>query len=218
MKHSTLYFLSFLILATAVSCGNHKTETQKEQTASNSKSDAALAKQLSGIYEKDQLQRRNVEGVLIKHGINSTQMDSLMRSIGKQDSINVITVKSILDKYGWLGPDVVTETGSAALFLVVQHADKKTQEQYLPLLRTAVKAHKALPGDLAKLEDRVALNQGKKQIYGTQFGWDSVKKSYFLNPIVDPVHVNERRAEMKMETIEESLVRWKLKWNPQDFK
>ena len=218
MKNSTRYFLLFLISATAISCGNNKSEKQKEQTVSTSKLNAPLAKQLEDIYEKDQAKRRDVDATLVKHGINSTQMDSLMRSIGKQDSVNIISVSAILDKYGWPGPDVVGETGSAALFIVVQHADRKSQAKYLPLMRKAVKEHKALPGDLAKLEDRVALDQGQKQIYGTQFGWNAQKKAYYLYPIIDPTRVNERRAEMNMGTIEDGMAHWKLKWNPNDYK
>jgi hypothetical protein len=67
-----------------------------------------------------------------------------------------------LDKYGWLGADVVGGQGNSTLFLVIQHSDQATQEKYLPMMREAVKNGKAQGSSLALLEDRAALGQRQK--------------------------------------------------------
>jgi len=74
-------------------------------------------------------------------------------------------VEEIINKYGWLGADVVGEHGNQTIWLIIQHSDLATQERYLPMMREAAKNVKASASDLAYLEDRVALRQGKKQIY-----------------------------------------------------
>ena len=42
----------------------------------------------------------------------------------------------------------------------------------MKLLEVAVSENKADPKNLAYLTDRVALFEGKPQLYGTQFDWD----------------------------------------------
>ena len=54
----------------------------------------------------------------------------------------------------------------------------------------------AMRPDLALLEDRVALRQGKKQIYGSQIGMDPETGEYFVSPLEDPDNVVERRIKM----------------------
>ena len=61
-------------------------------------------------------------------------------------------------------------------------------------MREAVKNRKARPEQLALLEDRVALAQGKKQIYGSQIHQDPKSGKYFVAPIEDEPNVNKRRA------------------------
>ena len=68
--------------------------------------------------------------------------------------------------------------------MVIQHADLKTQQKYLPIMRDAVSKGKANVGSLALLEDRVALGMGKSQIYGSQIMQDATGK--YLQPLIDP--------------------------------
>ncbi len=62
--------------------------------------------------------------------------------------------------------------GADALFLVIQHANLKTQEEYLPVMRESVNNGQAAPQYLAMLEDKVLVKQGKKQMYGSQIETD----------------------------------------------
>lgn len=132
----------------------------------------------------------------------------------KQDEANLKLVTNILDKFGWLGEDMVGARGNSALFLVIQHSDQKTQEKYLPIMREAVKKGNADPGSLALLEDRVALAQGKKQIYGSQLTMDPETGKYVLSPIEDEINVNKRRAEVGLQPIEEYVKYWGIEYKP----
>ena len=115
--------------------------------------------------------------------------------------MNLIKVSAIIDKYGWLGPVEIGDDANSTLFLVIQHADLKTQEKYLPLMRTAVKNGKAKARNLALLEDRVALREGGKQLYGTQVFQNVITKQCFVLPLADPDRLDIKRAEIGLQPL-----------------
>jgi hypothetical protein len=179
--------------------------------------DKALVAQLDTIYTADQGGRIRVHDVQEKYGFGSAEVKKVWDTINHNDSINLVKIKSIIDKYGWPGPDVAGRQGATTVFLVIQHADIATQEQYLPLMRDAVKAKKAEPSSLALLEDRVALRQGKKQIYGSQIGIDD-KGGYYVDDLMDPDNVDKRRAEVGLGPLADYVQNWHLTWDAEAYK
>jgi hypothetical protein len=173
---------------------------------------------LDSIYVEDQSYRKQIDGIEKKYGWESKEMKDHWKIINEKDSINLIKVKSILEKYGWLGADVVGGKGNSTLFLVIQHSDQATQEKYLPMMREAVKNGKAQGSSLALLEDRVALGQGKRQIYGSQIGRDPETQIYYVSPLEDPENVDRRRAEVGLGPLSEYVSRWQIKWNVEQYK
>src|SRR5258708_9881 len=178
----------------------------------------ALSQQLNRILIEDQKDRGSIQAAQEKFGPQSSEMKTLWSGIKRTDSVNLITVKEILDKYGWIGADDVGEQGNLALFLVIQHADLTTQEKYLPMLRDAVKNGKAKGEYLAMLEDRVAIGEGKMQIYGSQVGIDQATGAYHVLPIEDPDNVDKRRMSVGLNKLEEYLSQWKIKWDLEEYK
>ena len=177
-----------------------------------------LVAQLDSIYTEDQKYRLQIEEIEKKYGWESNEMKAHWKIIKEKDLINLIRVKSLLDRYGWLGADVVGNQGNSTLFLVIQHSDQGTQEKYLPMMREAVKNGKATGSSLALLEDRVALGKGKKQIYGSQIGRDSETKLYYVSPLEDPDNVDKRRAEVGLQPLAEYVNHWQIKWNVEQYK
>lgn len=177
-----------------------------------------LAARLDSIYADDQNGRHELNTISKQYGWESKEMKALVNSIGEKDSVNLLKVKAILDKHGWLGTDVVGEQGNSALFLVIQHADLAIQEKYLPMMREAVKAGKARGSSLALLEDRVALRQGKRQIYGSQVSQDPQTHVHFISPLDDPDHVDERRADVGLPPLADYVSHWQIKWDVDQYK
>lgn len=107
------------------------------------KADATLNKplisQLDSIFKEDQRVRIQIDTIEKEYGWESSQMKAHLQLISRIDSINLIKVKQILDKYGWLGADVIGSNGNLTLFLIIQHSDLATQEKYLPMMREAEK-------------------------------------------------------------------------------
>ncbi len=174
--------------------------------------DKPLAALLDSIYESDQNYRKQISEIEEKYGRDSQEMMAHWKLIQITDSINLAKVKHILDERGWLGPNVVGDRGNTALFLVIQHSDIETQLTYLPMMREAVTKGDAQPGRLALLEDRVAIRQGNRQIYGSQIGRDQETGAHYVFPLIDPEKVNTRRAEVGFGPIEEYVSNWNMTW------
>lgn len=180
--------------------------------------DKTLVSILDTVYINDQKYRQQINAIESKYGWQSKEMQDHWMIIRHHDSINLIKVTNILDKHGWLGSDVVGRQGSSALFLVIQHSDLEVQKKYLPMMRDAVKNKKASGSDLALLEDRVALRQGKKQIYGSQIGRDNTTGKHYVLPLDDPDRVDARRAEVGLPLLQDYVRHWQIIWNVEQYK
>ena len=170
--------------------------------AAQSKINNSLVATLDTIFNEDQTLRLKSDTLVKQFGWKSKEVMELWEKIMYKDSINLLKVKNIINKYGWLGPDVVGKRGAQTIFLVIQHADSLTQVSYFPVMKKAVKKGKARPQDLAALEDRILTKQGKAQIYGTQVKINNETGNFEFFPIRDEPNVNKRRAAIGLEPIE----------------
>jgi hypothetical protein len=173
---------------------------------------------LDTIYMDDQLYRRQMKEAERKHGWSSPEMAAQIKLMQQFDAINIQKVEKILKKYGWLGKEEIGNQGTEALFLVIQHADLATQDNYLPILRQAVKDGKATASDLALLEDRVAVRHGKKQVYGSQMIQNNKTGKYYVQPLEDPENVDKRRATVGLPPIAEYVHQWGIVWSVEQYK
>jgi hypothetical protein len=190
-------------------------KTNKEKAEANR--DKKLVAILETIYEEDQKYRRQINDIEQKYGWRSKEVKAHWEMINEKDSINLIKVKKILDERGWLGPDIIGEQGNTTLFLVIQHSDIETQTKYLPIMRDAVKKGNAIPSDLALLEDRVLLGQGKKQIYGSQINCNQETGKYYVLPLENPENVDKRRSEVGLGPLQDYVAHWGMTWDVEDY-
>jgi hypothetical protein len=172
---------------------------------------------LNKIYYEDQTERMHLPEIQDKFGINSSQLKQFLKKVGAKDSLNLIQIDDILNNYGWLSAIDVGDTASMTIFLVIQHSNLANRLKYLPVMRDAVKKGKAKAKHLALLEDRVALEQGKKQIYGSQIGFNIIDSTNYVLPLEDPENVDKRRSAVGLEPIAEYVAYWDIIWNIQDY-
>ncbi len=180
--------------------------------------DKPLVAKLEKIYTEDQKYRKEINGIKEKYGWKSDEMKAHWKIINEKDSLNLIEIKKILETKGWLGKSVIGRQGNSTLFLVIQHSDTETQLKYLPMMREAVKKKNASPSSLALLEDRVALGQGKRQIYGSQIHTDNTTKEMYVAPLIDPENVDKRRAEVGLGKLADYVGHWNLVWDVKKHK
>lgn len=185
------------------------------QTQNKTNFDKSLEAQLDTIHQDDQKYRLQLTELLGKSRSESDNIEiiALSETITEKDSINLFKIEKILNEYGWLGADVIGEQGNNTLFLVIQHSDLVTQVKYLPLMREAVKLGNAQGKDLALLEDRVAMKQGKRQVYGSQIKKDYDTGESYVWPLIEPEKVNERRAKVGLKPIEDYIEGLGMTWD-----
>jgi hypothetical protein len=126
-----------------------------------------------------------------------------------QDSVfttHKVRLEAIFDEFGYPGYYLVGKQGSNNFWLMVQHSDKDIdfQSRVLEKLKVEVEKKNADGSNYALLTDRVKINKGEKQIYGTQVTYNAQGQAY-PKPLHDSVNVNKRRAEVGLNPIEQYL-------------
>ncbi len=145
---------------------------------------------LSQVYKSDQRIRR--ENNLIKHA--------------KEDHRNQELVISIIEKCGMPTLQEVNQEQMNAIWLGLQHTVSKYRIKYFPLIEKAVKNGDLSKEQYALMKDRILMDEGKPQIYGSQI------ENGKLYDLAEPETVNERRREMGLEPIEDYLKRFDITW------
>ncbi|MCX6950656.1 MAG: hypothetical protein NTV51_00470 [Verrucomicrobia bacterium] len=189
---------------------------QRSQGSIENVTDPDLQKKLLAILDEDQKYRKQLGEVEKQFGRDSAEIKALWKTMAEADAINLPQITKILDEKGWVGPDVVGRQANCALFLVIQHADLATQKKYLPMMREAAKTGAAQPSSLALLEDRIALREGRPQIYGSQI-MRMANGPYYVDNLADPEHVDERRASVGLGPLADYVARWDIKWDPATY-
>ncbi len=130
--------------------------------------------------------------------------DSAAAAYQRAIRTNFPFVQKIHNRYGFPGYDLVGEETSDKYFLLVQHSDfdPDFQLKVLKSMKKQVLKHNASGQGFAYLTDRVEINNGRPQIYGTQI---IMSGNTTIKPCIDTAHLNERRLSVGLSTIEEYL-------------
>ncbi|WP_430782275.1 DUF6624 domain-containing protein [Actinoplanes sp. G11-F43] len=109
---------------------------------------------------------------------------------------NADRLAGILDEHGWPTPALVGAEAARRAWLIAQHADRQLDLQRRALaLMTAAGAD---PAQVAMLHDRVRVNEGHPQTYGTQIAGMS-GGAPVMWPCEDPAGMDHRRAQVGLE-------------------
>lgn len=173
------------------------------------KIDKELAAKMDSVYKEDQELRWKIIA-LVQAGASQKVQDSVRLLLKQKDSTNLIFVEQLISKYGWLGPQEIGMQGTQALFLVIQHADLKTQKKYYPLIKQSEKEGKVLSSNVAILEDRIAVREGRPQVYGSQGYFDKEKQKTFIYPLKDVENLDSLRKSMGLPPMSTYVKDWSL--------
>jgi hypothetical protein len=160
----------------------------------------ALGNELIGLANFDQEVRARLAetGELFSHGYHPEMKAVHIR--------NASRLKEIIETYGWPGRDIAGEEGSRAAWLILQHSigDPEFQRRGLDLVRGAAGRGDADALEVAMLDDRIRVFEGRPQRYGTQFDWDA-HGEMSPYPIEDIEHIDDRRREVGLEPLAERI-------------
>ncbi|HSK96274.1 MAG TPA: DUF6624 domain-containing protein [Euzebyales bacterium] len=190
--------LAVLLLAPALGCSGAGDEGGAGAGAAEGRSaapsslatqvgDPTLRAELLGMLAADQHER-------VSEPVESWDDEARTRRLAE-----------IIDERGWPTRDLVGADAATAAWAIAQHSDLDVefQERALGLMREAVAAQQADASELAYLEDRVASNRGRPQIYGTQIG--CVDGHAEPAELAEPDRVDELRAEVGLGPLADYL-------------
>lgn len=119
------------------------------------------------------------------------------------DEANARILDKIIKNYGWPTSEMVGLDGVAAAFLVVQHAEHNFQKRMLPAINTSFERGDLNAGDYALFVDRILVNDGLPQRYGSQA--DIRDGMLVLFPIEDRQNLAVRRASLGLPPLKEYI-------------
>lgn len=114
---------------------------------------------------------------------------------------NIPVLKKIVHQYGFAGYNLVGKESSDNFWMLVQHSDADVafQKEVLPLMDKQVQQKNASGDKYAYLVDRININEGRKQVYGTQVSWAT--GSPVPKPLENPDSVDDRRKAVGMQPL-----------------
>lgn len=154
------------------------------------------SEELIKMAHRDQQMRRDHQNPNNKNKISNEEFQRVDRE-------NTERLKKIVKEIGWPTWSKVGKKASYGAWILIQHADDDVtfQEECLKLLEEAYTIQDIYPENLAYLTDRVAVNKGEEQIYGTQFRQNETGE-LIPCPIEDQKNIDERRKKMNLEPFE----------------
>lgn len=156
-------------------------------------SNDSLRQQLLSLAAADQAVR---QGAALADSMRDT---AFVRRMAARDSLDAAALRAIIARFGWPRKSLVGARGAHAAFLIAQH-NASLQHEALARMRR-LPAGEVSPSDLALLEDRVLVSEGKPQRYGTQLRLSSDGRRMVFPPIEDVEHLDARRAAVGLPPI-----------------
>jgi hypothetical protein len=125
---------------------------------------------------------------------------------GNKDTDRTDRLREIVDEHGWPTFDLVGKEGTTAAWVIAQHTDFDVdfQKEAFELMEAAVADDQADASELAYLEDRIAVNTGQPQRYGTQVRCAG-GQAHPATPLVDPDGVDDLRAGVGLDPLDTYL-------------
>ena len=115
-------------------------------------------------------------------------------SIGAVDKALLEELLTMVPPEGWFKKSVYGERAAGAAFLIIQHSDLENWRRFVPVLEPLVAQGEVDGQSYGLMYDRLAINEGRPQRYGTQMTCKDGR--WVVDKLEDPEHVDERRSAM----------------------
>ena len=147
---------------------------------------------LEEVYDNDQAAREWTKGM---SSLSADEIVNYSTEMELADSLNQAIVFGILDKEGW--PSHLSDKANQAIWIAL--VKEKAEQGILDKTSYAI------------LNDRVLMEEGKHQIYGTQIKMaativdDKITMQLCLWPVENPENLDSLRSTVGLSPIEEYL-------------
>ncbi len=143
------------------------------------------------------LKLRKKDQERVKDAIADRKPDNILGRLRESRSKNPDSLCVILKQYGWPTKKLVGDDGAeAAFFLLRNTSNPAMQAALLPVIIAATSEKEIELRDFASYIDRVRLNAGLKQLFGTQA---TIRDGFLMMfPIEDEALVDARRKQYQL--------------------
>ena len=161
---------------------------------------------LEDVYDKDQAARAWTVGMA---SLSADEIEKYTAEMERVDSLNQTMVFDILDNDGW--PSNLSDKANRAIWIVIDHSDLTSRSKYVSFVRAKADEGILDKSDYAMLNDRVLMEEGKPQVYGTQikmaatFDGEDMVMQLYLWPVENPDALDSLRRSVGLSPIEEYL-------------
>jgi hypothetical protein len=163
---------------------------------------------LEVIEVKSLTLRRQLFNSFKQYGSQAPETKAALQRMTQADSQMLRSFVSLERRYGWPLESVEGIEAITGAFLIVDHADLRTQRHYLTKLRIATNLKEMPYQNYVTFVDRVLVNSGKKQVLGTQskeeFLADGSRRRYLL-PIKSLRRAETLRHEYGLDSLAPKL-------------
>ena len=175
---------------------------------------AIMTKKIKEMNERYHRYRAKSSEIYKEKGWNSQEMADNDVKIKADDKTNCMEARSLFYDYGLPTISKVGEELAHQFWLIVVQCneDEAFQQSVLRQMYDAMGEGDYSTKDYAYLTDRVRVNRGKEQIYGTQVKYNEQKKTYEPYDLKDVNSVDQRRLMMGLEPMKKYINKMNLKY------
>ncbi|WP_395646419.1 DUF6624 domain-containing protein [Terricaulis sp.] len=160
---------------------------------------------IAAMYARDQFVRQLIMEGFRQEMTSETREAYIARTqrhFDRIDGENTRRLQGILRRVSWEELMAISPRAADQAFSIVSHSrDLAFKRSMLDVFEPLARAGR-MPGDrVALLVDDVALEEGRGQVYGTNF--ECHHGAFMPKPIEDPEHLAERRAALGLSTMEQ---------------
>jgi hypothetical protein len=113
--------------------------------------------------------------------------------ISAMDDRLLAELLTLIPPEGWFLKSVYGEQAAGAAFLIIQHSDIEQWRRFVPVLEPLVAIGEVDGQSYGLMYDRLAINEGRPQRYGTQVVCRSGKLVVDWDNLEDPANADARR-------------------------
>lgn len=176
--------------------------------------DLEYAKILWRMYALDQAYYTDMEMEEKINGPASPLISELWKKKKSINEQNQTQLLKLIKEKGWPKLSDVNGRAASSAFLIIQHSDIEKQKQFLPTIEELCKVNEANWESYALMYDRIQMEEGKPQKYGSQVTRKKGSDKWELHPLLDETKVDEWRKECGMGPLADYLSNFEINFVP----
>ena len=170
-----------------------------EQMKQAASAPADLNERFLRMYRLDQDSRKALQDIDLS-GLPDDQRQVAERvmweAIEAVDQQNQEDLLELIPPEGWFYKSIYGEGPAQTAFLIIQHSNVDLWRRFLPILEPLVATGEVRGESYGLMYDRLAINEGRPQRYGTQMTCKAGKFVIDQENLEDPENVEDRRRAM----------------------